>query len=831
MRLLGLGATLMLCACTVPSLEELLGDRSVKVEAAFNFKAGCIVVEVRDKDAPAKSERVSFDVLARAASERRVDTVIRRHDDWGLSLEVIATAHEQSCSGPEVARDTRTVALDAEGVKTVAVALSAVDADGDGFMPTSGGGTDCADNDATVSQHTFYRDADGDGYGGADDMVRGCTVPSTQYVLRGGDCNDASTEQAPGRSELCDGLDNDCAGGIDDGLTQFSFYKDGDGDGVGAGSVMMGCAIPANHVASGNDCNDTDIQIKPGLPETCDDKDNDCAGGVDNGLPVATYYRDADADGFGKASDSLQKCRMPATGYVTDSTDCDDTASAVNPNATEVCNDIDDNCRVGTDEGFNKSWYRDEDGDSYGRQDQLVTNCTRPTGYVAPTAIFDCNDGDSAVKPGALELCNEIDDNCDNSVDEPFTTGMTRKGAACSTGPSCTGIYVCNAAKDNTTCNAPASINYYPDADGDGDGANAAAASVFCSDQPAPPNASTVKTDCDDADKYNKGNGTEVCDQRNNNCDPGSLVDEGNVCAGAGWKELTDTVLGGRNWNTVAINKDSPTGYPVWIAGANGALARRASAGDPFTSFDGACGTTTWNSAWVNIDGSVFLAGSGGWVAWHDGTTCVQQQPLEGGSNATGIIGFREEMLTILVVVDEGGRMHGWFLGNVPTVLDDNLPLYRDVHGFDSSRLFIVGQEAVSPNKPIIETLTDGPGTSPMTAQGSNNSSLRSVWMVSPALAYAVGDASYITRWTGTTWLTVTPPAAAEFTSVCAPDRSSVYVTDAAGVIRRYTGNQWAPALYTPGSAAPLKDIALVSPTSIWAVGPNGRVLHFPELP
>lgn len=104
--------------------------------------------------------------------------------------------------------------------------------------------------------------------------------------------------------------------------------------------------------------------------------------------------------------------------------------------------------------------------------------------------------------------------------------------------------------------------------------------------------------------------------------------------------------------------------------------------------------------------------------------------------------------------------------------------------------------------------------------------------MVSSALAYAVGDDSIIARWQGGAgWLPVTPPATIQFTSVCAPDRTSVYVTDAAGVIRRYTGTQWLPALYTSSPAGPLQDIALVTPASIWAVGPGGRVVHFPEAP
>ncbi|WP_164021204.1 putative metal-binding motif-containing protein [Pyxidicoccus trucidator] len=826
MRPLILGAMLVLGACSVPRLEELLSERSVQAEVSFNFRAGCITVLARDKEAPDKSSITRFDVLARAPSQRRIDTEILRGADWGRTLEIISTAHEQSCTGPVVASDTRTVTLGGEGVQTVAFTLSAVDADDDGFVLTAGGGTDCADNDATITQRRFYRDGDGDGYG-AGAAVLGCAVPA-QHVALAGDCDDTTTERAPGRSELCDGIDNDCAGGVDNGLQLSDFYLDADRDGVGAGTVVRACSAPQHHVVSSNDCDDTDAARRPGLSETCDDKDNDCDGSADEGLSVSTYYRDVDDDGFGRTSDSRQKCNQP-DGYAASGGDCDDGVSAVNPGAQETCNDIDDNCAGGVDEGFNKTWHRDADGDNFGVQAAPVLGCTRPAGYVAPTATFDCNDDASAVSPGVTELCNDVDDNCVGGVDEPFTSGATRKGATC--GAPCTGVYVCNLAQSATTCNAPAATNYYTDADGDGDGAITATAQVVCPSQPVPLNTAPRNTDCNDTDRHNKGNGTEVCDQRDNDCN--STADDGTVCMGAGWRELTDTAVTGRDWNTVAINKDSTTGYPVWIAGAGGALARRSSASGTFTSFDGACGTTAWNAAWVHSDGSVFLAGSGGRVAQHDGTTCTQSRPLTDASNATGIIGF-EGSGTLLYVVNESGQLHSWTSGSAPVLVDDNSTIYRDVHGVDGTRLLIGGQEDVGNRSPRIETYTGGADTSNMTVPGSPQTSIRSVWMVSSALAYAVGEGNNVVVWQGGTgWSAVTPPAVVAFTGVCAPDRSSVYVTDAVGVIRRFTGppsNQWL-TLHTASPAGELRDIALVTPASIWAVGPGGRVIHFPELP
>lgn len=816
---------LLLAACKKD--EELPDARqaAIKLEVSFNFKAGCIAAQVRDKAAPDKSERGLVEVLSRETSERKVVISVFRRDDWGRTLEVISTAHEQTCTGPEVARNTQEVTLDTPGVKTVSVALSAVDADGDGYVPTSGGGTDCADNDASISQRTFYLDGDRDGVG-AGAAVRGCTAP-TQHVAQSGDCDDGNAARTPGRQELCDGVDNDCVDGIDNGLTQANYYLDGDRDGFGAGQGVRACVAPENHVVSNSDCDDGDARRRPGLAETCDDKDNDCDNQTDEGLAVSTYYRDGDGDGFGRATDSRQKCNQP-DGYVTSNTDCDDNASAVNPNVQEVCNEVDDNCRSGVDEGFNKVWHRDADGDTFGVQNNSVTGCTRPTGYVAPTLRFDCNDGNAEINPNATEKCNEVDDNCVNGADEPFMTGMTRKGATC--GSPCTGVYECNAAQDGTRCNAPTATFYYAtDADGDGDAPTSAVAQVACLPTVPPTGSPTTNTDCDDTDRYNRGGSTEVCDFRDNNCN--TTVDDGNVCMGMGWKQLTDPAVTGRDWNTVAISRASVSGYPVWIAGAGGALARRNAVNESFTSFDAACGNTvTWNAAWASSDGSVFLAGSGGRVARYDGTTCSQQYTLTGLPNVTGIIGF-EDGGTLLYVVTENGQLHSWTPGSAPTLVDDNSPFYRDVHGFDRSRLLIAAQESENNNSPLIETYTGGSDTSNMSLSGlPNNVSIRSVWTVSPTLAYAVGDSSIVLRWQGAGWAAVTPPATVGFTSVCAPDRSSVYVTDAAGVIRRYTGTQWVPQ-FTSSPAGPLRDIALVAPTNIWAVGPNGRVIHFPEPP
>jgi hypothetical protein len=105
--------------------------------------------------------------------------------------------------------------------------------------------------------------------------------------------------------------------------------------------------------------------------------------------------------------------------------DCDDNNAAVYPAATEVCNGIDDNCDNQTDEGSN-IYYRDYDNDSYG--DAAITIgslcSSAPAGYAANST--DCNDNNSAVYPGATEVCgNGIDENCNGQADDVCVTTTT----------------------------------------------------------------------------------------------------------------------------------------------------------------------------------------------------------------------------------------------------------------------------------------------------------------------------------------------------------------------------------------------------------------------
>ena len=207
----------------------------------------------------------------------------------------------------------------------------------------------------------------------------------------------------PGTTELCNGIDDNCDGLIDNGVVTSTFYQDLDGDGVGNSLVhVTNCAAPVGYVLTSGDCNDNDASVQS--PQL--------------------YYVDADGDGFGNPAISTQSCAAPA-GYVSDNTDCDDTNSAINPSATEICDGLDNNCDTQIDEGVQTTFYGDADGDGFGSTTTaMLCSLTAPVGY--STNNTDCNDANANIHPGATETCNNVDDNCNGQIDEGVTTTFYR---------------------------------------------------------------------------------------------------------------------------------------------------------------------------------------------------------------------------------------------------------------------------------------------------------------------------------------------------------------------------------------------------------------------
>ncbi len=199
------------------------------------------------------------------------------------------------CDDDDVDEDCSGAADDADtGVDASSRITWYADADGDGFgsgtdtqqacEPPAGYGTgdgDCDDTDATLNPDTpWYADSDSDGFGDAGDAVNQCAAPADR-VRDDTDCDDATDTVHPGAIEICDTLDNDCDGDIDDDDTidpsAFAFYEDADGDGFGDPTTGA-CAATSlsNAVASGGDCDDAEAAVYPGATEVCDGRATDC---------------------------------------------------------------------------------------------------------------------------------------------------------------------------------------------------------------------------------------------------------------------------------------------------------------------------------------------------------------------------------------------------------------------------------------------------------------------------------------------------------------------------------------------------------------------------
>ncbi len=386
-----------------------------------------------------------------------------------------------------------------------------------------------------VGQVTYYADSDGDTYGDPNISITACAQPAN-YVLDNSDCDDQNNAINTGATEICNGIDDDCDGLIDQAdpsLTgSATWYPDTDGDSYGDPTLpLVTCNPPAGYVADNSDCDDTDFGINPGAAEICNGIDDDCDGLIDQADPSLTggitYFLDNDSDGFGNDNSIVLSCTA-LTGYVTVGGDCNDNSAAINPGATEICNNIDDDCD-GLIDAADPSvvggsiWYIDADGDGFGNPNSSTLACTAPTGYVSNN--LDCNDNSTAINPNATEICNNIDDDCDGLIDQAD--------------PDLSGTVV-----------------WYTDNDGDGFG-DPANSLLACT---APTGYVSNNSDCDDSNPNINPGATEICNNIDDDCD--GLIDGADPSLSGGTIWYADADLDGfGDSNTTIMSCTQPFGY------------------------------------------------------------------------------------------------------------------------------------------------------------------------------------------------------------------------------------------------------------------------------
>ncbi len=292
-----------------------------------------------------------------------------------------------------------------------------------------------------------YEDDDNDGYAAAGALlsqrcpqssrpeVGGCPTGTTNRPPMGDDidCNDSNSSVRPSATEVCvegTSLDDDCDGMVDEGVAVVC-YTDGDNDTYPAASAATPrCAdngrpevgrCPSGTTntvptMSTTDCDDSTFAINPAATERCetpaDDNCNEMINEDCECIPPAS--RSCSEGGIvGVCGGGTQPCEDGAWG------DCD-----ITPAPTEIaCDGMDEDCDGAIDESLLTSCYTDADDDGYppaGAMPMLKCTCGSMETSRAPTVgNVDCNDSMASVNPGATELCDRLDTNCDGTDPRP----------------------------------------------------------------------------------------------------------------------------------------------------------------------------------------------------------------------------------------------------------------------------------------------------------------------------------------------------------------------------------------------------------------------------
>jgi len=219
--------------------------------------------------------------------------------------------------------------------------------------------TDCDDNSASIHAPVqYYVDNDHDGYGSTTTAMLCSSTAPSGYSTNSTDCNDNNASIH----------------------TPLQYYVDNDHDGYGSTTTAMVCSStpPIGYSTNNTDCNDNDASVH---------------------VPVQ-YYVDNDHDGYGSTTSAMLCSSSAPTGYSTNNTDCNDNDASIHAPL---------------------QYYVDNDRDGYGSTTTaLICSSMPPAGYSTNNA--DCNNNDASIHPGATEICDGKDNDCDGQTDEGCPT-------------------------------------------------------------------------------------------------------------------------------------------------------------------------------------------------------------------------------------------------------------------------------------------------------------------------------------------------------------------------------------------------------------------------